>query len=120
MIEIMSESSGPVLAVKATGILTDADYKDIWIPKMKEIIKEFGEVKVLLHMTEDCGGWQLHAAWDDAVFGLKNRRHFEKVAVVSASKWVEWGVRLASYLIEGEAKTFSEDQLQEALDWIKA
>jgi hypothetical protein len=42
-------------------------------------------IKVLLYMTEDCGGWQLHAAWDDAVFGLKNRHHFEKVAVVSAS-----------------------------------
>ncbi len=120
MIEIMSESSGSVLAVKATGILTDADYKEIWIPGMEEIIKQFGKVKVLLYMTEDCSGWQLHAARDDAVFGRKNRRHFEKVAVVSASKWVEWGTRLAAYLIEGEARTFPEDQLQEALDWIKS
>jgi hypothetical protein len=40
--------------------------------------------------------------------------------VVSASKWVEWGTRLATYLIEGEAKTFPEEQLQEALDWIKS
>ena len=119
MIEIMPESSDAVLVVKATGILTDADYKEIWIPKMEEVIKQFGKVKVLLYMTEDCGGWQLHAAWDDAVFGLKNRRHFEKVAVVSASKWLEWASRLASHLIDGEAKTFSEDQLQEALYWIK-
>ncbi len=119
MIEIMPESSDSVSAVKATGMLTDVDYKDIWIPRMEEIVKQFGKVKVLLYMTEDCGGWQLHAAWEDAVFGLKNRRHFEKVAVVSASKWMEWGTRLAAYLIEGEAKTFHEDQLEEALDWIK-
>jgi hypothetical protein len=72
MLEIMPESNGPVLALKATGILTDADYKDIWIPNMDEIIKQFGKVKILLYMTEDCGGWQRHAAWDDAVFGLKN------------------------------------------------
>ncbi len=85
--------------VKATGILTDADYKEIWIPKMEEVIKQFCKVKVLLYMREDCGGRQLHAAWDDAVFGLKNRRHFEKVAAVSARKWLEWGTRLAAYLI---------------------
>jgi hypothetical protein len=42
MIEIMPESSGSVLAVKATGILTDVDYKEIWIPKMEEVIKQFG------------------------------------------------------------------------------
>ena len=53
MIEIMPESSDAVLAVKATGILTDADYKDIWIPRMEKVIKEFGKVKVLLYMTED-------------------------------------------------------------------
>jgi len=56
---------------------------------------------VLLYMTEECDGWQLHAAWDTAACGLKNTRHFEKVAVVTANKWVEWGTRLAAYLIEG-------------------
>jgi hypothetical protein len=107
MIEIMPESSDSVLAVKATGILTDADYKEIWIPRMEEIIKQFGKVKVLLYMTEDCGGWQLHAAWDDTVFGLKNRRHFEKVAVVSASKWVELGYKARCVPDRGRGKDLS-------------
>ncbi len=53
------------------------------------------------------------------LYSASRQAYFEKVAVVSASKWVEWGVRLASHLIEGEAKTFSEDQLEETLDWIK-
>jgi hypothetical protein len=54
MIEIMRESGDSVLAVNATGLLTDADYKEIWIPRMEGIVKQFGKVKVLLHMTEDC------------------------------------------------------------------
>jgi hypothetical protein len=119
MIEIMPESNASVLAVKAIGILTDADYKEVLIPKTEEIVKAFGNLKVLLYMTGNCDGWQLHAAWDDAAFCLRHRRDFEKIAVVSSSKWVEWGTRLASCLIKGKAKTFPEEQLQEALDWIR-
>ncbi len=120
MVEIMHDSNGPVLAVKATGILTHADYQEVLIPKIAETIKRFGKVRVLLHLTKDCGGWQLHAAWDDASFGVEHRRDFEKVAVVGGRRWVEWATKIGRLLLKGEVKVFSETQLQEALDWIQS
>ncbi len=119
MIEVMPESIGALLVVKATEKLTDADYKEVWIPKLEELIKQFGKIKAVLYLTKDFRGWELHAAWDDAAFGLKHRNDFEKLAVVGAGKWIEWGTKLASHLMGGEIKTFSEEQLQEALDWAK-
>ena len=118
MIEIMPESNGSVLAVKATGILTDADYKHSFVPKIKEIVSQSSSIRVLLYMTEDCSGWQLHAAWDDSLFGFPHRGDFEKVAVVSGPKWVVWAANIRAHLLRGEVKTFAEEQLQEALSWV--
>lgn len=120
MIEIMQESSGATLAVKASGKLTDDDYKKVWIPKLEELLRQFGKVRALLFLTKDFSGWELHAAWDDAVFGLKHRNDFDKVAVVGGSAFIEWGTKLGGHLMGGEVKTFSEAQLQEALDWVKS
>lgn len=119
MIEIMPESTGATLAVKATGKLTDADYKQVWIPQLEELIGKFGKIKALVYFTKDFSGWELHAAWDDAVFGMKHRNDFEKLAVVGAGPWIEWGTKLGAHLMSGEVKTFSEEQLPEALNWAK-
>ncbi len=63
MIEVMSESNGLVLALKATGILTNADYREILTPKLEEILEQFGSVRVVLVMTQGCYGWQFHSPW---------------------------------------------------------
>ena len=120
MIEIMPESNGSALALKASGKLTDADYKEVLIPKIEEIIKRSGKAKVLLYLPRDFTGWDTHAMWDDASFGLRHRNYFEKLAVVGGPRWVEWATKTASHIMKGEVKTFSEEQLQEALDWIKS
>ncbi len=53
MIEIMPESNGSALAFKASGKLTDTDYKEVLIPKIEEIIKRSGKAKVLLYLPPD-------------------------------------------------------------------
>jgi SpoIIAA-like len=120
MVEIMPESTGSALALKASGKLTDADYKEVLIPKMEEIIKQYGTAKVLLYLPGDFTGWEPHAAWDDARFGLRHRNDFEKLAVVGGAKWVEWCTKIGSHFMKGEVKTFPEEHFQEALDWIRA
>jgi len=116
----MPESKSSALALKATGKLTDADYKEVLIPKMEEIIKQTGKAKVLLYLPKDFTGWEAHAAWDDARFGLRHRNDFEKLAVVGGAKWVEWATKIASHFMKGEVKTFPEEQLHQALDWVRA
>ena len=54
MIKIMSESTDRMLAVQATGTLTDADYTEIWIPALQTIIDEFEVVR--FYYQERCTG----------------------------------------------------------------
>ena len=71
MIEFLSEGTGKVLGVKATGTLTNADYKDVLIPRLEKMFAEFGRLRILFYMDEGFTGWDLSAAWDDAAIALK-------------------------------------------------
>ena len=120
MIEVLPESNGKILVLKAVGKLSDADYKDVLIPRLESIIRENGKVRFLMDMGDDFHGWEAAALWDDARFGVTHRSDFEKMGVVGGPRWVEWGVKLAALVVSGEVRSFSLGQRVEALNWIKA
>jgi hypothetical protein len=119
MLIIMPESEDNTLIVKATERLTTQDYENIFIPQLEQRIAKFGNIKVLFNLAENFAGMELGAAWDDAVFGVRHRHNFEKIAVVSDRKWVEWATKLGSYFIDGKIKTYTLAEFQDAMAWIK-
>ncbi|HMY54172.1 MAG TPA: STAS/SEC14 domain-containing protein, partial [Candidatus Obscuribacter sp.] len=108
-----------ILRLEAREILTHADYEQVLIPKLEELIEKHGKARVLFVMREDFHGWEPSAMWDDAKFGMKHRADFEKCAVVGGPKWVEWATRLGSMLITAECKTFPASELELAQNWIE-
>ena len=119
MIEILPESTGNTLAVKATETLTDADYKEVWIPALENLINEFGKINALLYLDENFQGWEPKALWDDALFAVKHRKGFSRMAVVGGAKWMDWGTKIGELLMdECEIKTFAIEDAQKAFDWI--
>jgi len=120
MIQFMPESSGNVLGVKATGKLTDTEYKQVLIPKFEALFEQHEKLNVLFYMDGAFEGWDLEAAWDDASYGLKHRADFGKLAVVGGPAWVDWCIKLSGFLMKGEIKIFPADQLNRAWAWIKS
>ena len=119
MIEVLPESKGNILVLRAAGKLTDADYKDVLIPNLNSIIREHGKARLLLDMG-DFHGMEAAALWDDTCFGLMHRNDFEKIGVIGSSRWVEWGVKLAALLVSGEIRVFSLGERENASNWINA
>jgi len=118
MIEILPESSENLLAVKATEKLTAKDYEEIFIPKLNELIRQYGKIRVLFCLADSFKGWEFGAMWDDAKFGIKHRNDFEKIAVAGGPNWVQWATKIAAHFIKCDVKTFKTEELQEALNWI--
>ncbi|NDV26586.1 STAS/SEC14 domain-containing protein [Desulfovibrio sp. JC010] len=118
MITIMKESSGPMLAVQATGKLSGDDYTEVWIPALREAIEKHNKCSCLLYMDENFEGWELKAMWEDASFGFAHRNDFDKLAVVGGPDWVEWGTKVAGKFMQGEVKTYPAEELVEALNWV--
>lgn len=119
MITITQETEGRTLVVKAAETLTRQDYENVFIPQLNQLIDKYGKIRVVIFLADDFTGWELGAAWDDAVFGIKHRHDFEKVAVVSDKKWVEWGTKIGSYFIDGQVVTYTPTEFQDAVTWAK-
>ncbi len=119
MIEIMSESEGKVFVVKATGKLTVRDYEEAFIPKINQLIEEYGKVRVVVLLAENFSGWDIGAVWGDASFGIQHRHDFEKIAVVGGSKWVKWATKISFNFIDGQAAVYDIPEFQSAVAWVK-
>ena len=119
MIEIMSETEGNLLIVKATEKLTTKDYEEVFIPKINQLIQEYRKVRVVVFLAENFSGWEIGAAWDDAKFGIQHRNDFEKMAVVGGSKWVKWATKISSYFMEGQVAIYDTSDFQSAVAWAK-
>lgn len=118
MIEKLDKSYSNVLAFRATGKLTDEDYKRVLVPAMQDRVRESDRIRVMLEFDEEFSGWELGAMWDDAKFGLKFRQNFEKMAIVGAPRWVEWGAELGGRLMRCELRTFPAEEARQAWEWI--
>ena len=119
MIAIMQETEGRTFVVKAAESLPSQDYEKVFIPQLNQLIDKFGKISVVFYLAENFTGWELGAAWDDAVFGIQHRHDFEKVAVVSDKKWVEWATKIGSYFIDGQVATYTPAEFQDAVTWVK-
>lgn len=119
MITILPETTGYTLAVKASGKLSKENYETVFLPVLEKLIKHYGQIRLVMFFDDTFDGWEPGAMWDDAKFGLQHRKDFKRVALVGGPKWVHWGTKLASVLMDGEVKTFPPDQRLEAIVWVK-
>ncbi|MFO7975236.1 MAG: STAS/SEC14 domain-containing protein [Candidatus Hydrogenedentota bacterium] len=117
MVQIES-LKGNTISLKVVDKLTDEDYKNVLMPGLEQVLQNHDKVRVLVDATE-FKGWNPAAAWDDVTFGMKHRNDFEKFAVVGGKEWMNWGAKLGAQFMSGEVKTFSEDERDQAWEWIK-
>lgn len=120
MIQILPQSHDNILAVKGEGRLTREDYEDVLIPRLQSLVEENPKARFLFYMDEDFKGWDPVAAWHYTRFGLKHRNQFEKVAAVCGPKWVHFSMKLKSYFVDGDVRTFPCAQSVDAWNWIEA
>ncbi|MGO8943533.1 MAG: STAS/SEC14 domain-containing protein [Syntrophobacteraceae bacterium] len=118
MIEVMPESKEDVLVVSVTQKLSDDDYRQIFVPKLEEIIEKYGKATVLVYLDDGYDGIELGAIWDDVKFGIKHRNDFIKVAAVGAPRWMDWAMKASSAIMSGEVRTVSTERLREAHGWV--
>ncbi len=118
MLELLPQSTDQAIALLAKGRLTDTDYQQVMIPRLRELIAKQGKARMMLVMDPGFRGWEAKAAWDGARFGFKHRKDFAKLAMVGPPKWVKWAVEVEDQFVSCEVQTFGAKQEQEAWEWV--
>jgi len=117
MIQILEQTPDNIIATKATGKLTEADYNKL-LPLLNNKIEQYRKIRWYFEM-ENFDGWELKAVWEDVKFDTKHANDFDKVAMVGEKKWEEWMTDLMKPFTSAEVKYFDTSQKEDAIKWIK-
>ena len=106
------------LAVRASGKLTHEDYQE-FLPKLEQQIQELDKLCLLIEF-DNFSGWDLTAAKDDFIFGMKHLGDFERIALVGDKAWENWMALMAKpFMPSGTIRYFDRENLQNAWDWLR-
>ena len=120
MLQYINNLPPHVVGIRATGEVTKEDMEKVLIPRIDELIARQGEIDYLLVLQTDVSNFTLSAWWKDIKLGLKNFTKWNKIAVVTDQKGVEWFSDVFRFFVPGKSKGFALNELDEAVAWISA
>jgi len=119
MFQILPVDVDNIMAVKASGKLTDEDYQQ-FLPKLNEFINTSESAVSLLIELEDFHGWDKKAAWDDFKFAMQSEDDIARIAIVGEHRWQKWMTVLGDAFTVTDMRYFSKDQLSQAWSWLRS
>jgi len=118
MFQTIPVAEDNIIAIKASGKLTDADYQS-FLPQLNTFIDSSETPVSILIELEDFHGWDKKAAWDDFEFGMKSEDDIERIAIVGENRWQKWMTIIGNAFTSTEMRYFSRDELSEAWSWLR-
>ena len=119
MIVELPESAGTLLAFRLSKTLTDADYKNVLLPTFARASESSGRLSVLFELMEDFHGWDVHAIWDDAVYGVEYWGRLGRFAVIGDKKWETLIADLVGLWPGTDSRFFHPEHAAAAWTWVR-
>ena len=107
-----------IVGFKATGEITQKDFTEIVMPKVKALIDETDQLNYLLVLETSLKNFTIGAWMKDAMMGIKHLTKWNRAAIVSDVEAIRNFTNFFSYLMPGEFKGFEHSELQQAIDWV--
>ncbi|HUJ79864.1 MAG TPA: STAS/SEC14 domain-containing protein [Nitrospiria bacterium] len=120
MIELIQGLPPHVLGFRATGTVTEADYKTAVIPAVDAMLATHTTVRVLYYLGEEFSGFDAAAMWEDAKVGFMHLSAWERIAVVTDVEWIRAAMKVFGFLLPGRIRLFQNTEFQAARAWVSA
>jgi len=118
MIEIISGFPDHVLAIEATGEVTEDDYRTILVPEVRAKMKKHSSVPMLFHIGPKFTGYTAGAVWEDFKVGVGNWSSWGRIAIVTDVGWIAQCARLFAPFFHHPLRVFSNAEFAAAKQWI--
>ncbi len=118
MIETLKNVPANVAAFRATGEVTQDDFKNVVIPQVEQLLEKQDKLNYLLLLDTDVKDFTAGAWMQDALLGIKNITKWNRAAIVSDSEGVIKFTDAFSVVIPGEFRGYKKAQLEQAIAWV--
>jgi hypothetical protein len=118
MIKPMENLPENILGFEFSGKVSAKEYENIIFPAIDKYSKQQSKLKLICHFT-DKTLIDLGAMWDDTLAGLKHYFKWAKIAVLPDIAWLNHTIKAMGFLLPEYLRTYSNDELQKAKDWLK-
>lgn len=120
MIEMIQGLPEGVIGARAVGSVTAEDYESILMPAVEGALSAHDKVRMLYVLGAEFEGYDSEAALDDTRMGLRHWADFERIAVVTDHSVLRTAIKGFGFLMPGEVRVFSVDELESARAWVSA
>jgi hypothetical protein len=117
MIRILGDMPPGVVGLEAVDDVEKEDYENVILPTINQAIAQHGKVRLVYVLGPEFDDYEAEAVWEDLKLGAREPTSFERVAVVSDSRWAGPAVKVFSILWPGEARAFPLAELETAKRW---
>ena len=117
MIYVIENLPANIVGFRATGEITEKDFTETVMPKVKELIAKTDKLNYMLVLDTSISNFTLGAWFRDAIMGIKHITKWNRAAIVTDVESIRVFTDIFSVLIPGEFKGFEHKDLQEAIDW---
>lgn len=120
MIEILEGYPEGVLAIEASGEVSDDDYEDVLEPAIADLLTRHEKIRLLYRLGESFEGYEGDAMWADAKLGMRTFTKFDRAAIVTDTTWVRRAVKAFCWMMPGHVQVFALAEMDDATSWITA
>jgi hypothetical protein len=118
MIHHLQNLPSNIVGFKATGEITEKDFTETVVPKVKLLIDKTDKLNYILVLETSLKNFTIGAWMKDAMMGIKYLTKWNRAAIVSDVEAIRNFTNFFSYLMPGEFKGFEHKDLQHAIDWV--
>lgn len=118
MIQHLQHLPTNIVGFKATGEITEKDFTETVLPKVKALIEKTDKLNYLLVLETSLKNFTIGAWMKDAMMGIKHLTKWNRAAIVSDVAAIRNFTDFFSYLMPGEFKGFEHKDLQHAIGWV--
>jgi SpoIIAA-like len=117
MMHYLKDMPANMAGFKAVGNITESDFTETVMPKVKALIDKTNKLNYLLVLETPIQNFTVGAWMKDALMGIKHLTKWNRAAIVSDVDAIRSFTDFFSFLMPGEFKGFEHKDLQEAIDW---
>ncbi|MDE2030539.1 MAG: STAS/SEC14 domain-containing protein [Alphaproteobacteria bacterium] len=116
MLTLLEGFPSNILAVKASGTVTQKDYNEVLIPAADKLLAQEKKIRVYYELGKDFVAFDAGAMWEDCKLGFEYLTRWDRAAVVTDVEWIKWTMNAFRFLFP--IRVFSSTEAAQAQAWI--